>query len=145
ILNSQISSCHSFKKTPPEKKIILPSGDGMAIGFLLDPELPLALSIELHKKMRAFNSARPLEYRIGIRIGLGSGPIFTVSDINGMQNVWGPGIILARRVMDAGDSYHILLEGNIAEKLIALKDEYREIITQISCDFEIKHGQKIKL
>ncbi|MEP0824643.1 MAG: hypothetical protein HRF40_04090 [Nitrososphaera sp.] len=145
ILNSMIGSCHSFKKTAAEKKIILPSGDGMAIGFLLDPELPLALSIELHKKIRAFNSTRPLEDRIEVRIGLGSGPIFTVSDINGMQNVWGPGIILARRVMDAGDSYHILLEGNIAEKLIALKDEYRETIRQISCDFEIKHGQKIRL
>lgn len=145
ILNSLISSCNAFKKTSPEKKIILPAGDGMAIGFLMDPELPLTLSIELHKKMRAFNSMRPPEDRIGVRIGLGSGPIFTVSDINGMQNVWGPGIILARRVMDVGDSYHILLEGNIAEELIALKDEYREIIRQVSCDFETKHGQKIKL
>lgn len=145
ILNSLIGSCDSFKKIPPEKKIILPSGDGMAIGFLLDPELPLALSIELHKKMRAFNSTRPPEDRIEIRIGLGSGPIFTVSDISGMQNAWGPGIILAKRVMDAGDSCHILLDGNIAEELIALKEEYRKIIRQISYDFEIKHGQRIKL
>lgn len=144
-LNSLISSCNSFRKVPPEQKIILPAGDGMAIGFLVDPELPLNLSIELHKKVHAFNNERPPEDRIGIRIGLGSGPIFTVSDINGMQNVWGPGIILARRVMDAGDNFHILLEGNIAEELIALKDEYRAIIRQLSCDFEIKHGQKIKL
>ncbi|HEX5976254.1 MAG TPA: hypothetical protein VFY68_03200, partial [Nitrososphaeraceae archaeon] len=60
------------------------------------------------------------------------------------QNVWGPGIIIARRVMDLGDNMHILLADPLASQLIALKDEYRMVINPIS-NYEIKHGQTITL
>jgi KaiC/GvpD/RAD55 family RecA-like ATPase/class 3 adenylate cyclase len=143
-LNRLLASCEAFK-TSTGKKIILPTGDGMAIGFLLKPELPLELSIQLHKSIRSYNRGTSDEDKIGVRIGLGSGPVFTVTDMNNIQNVWGPGIILARRVMDAGDNGHILLAENLAGELIALKDEYREIIKPICQAYEIKHGQKIKL
>lgn len=144
VLNRLIASCDAFK-APKEKKITLPSGDGMAIGFLLNQELPLELSIQLHRKLHVYNRAKPPEDAIGVRIGLGSGPVFIVSDINNNQNVWGPGIVLARRVMDAGDSGHILLTSKLAEELTALKDEYRSVIKPISDVYEIKHGQKIGL
>jgi KaiC/GvpD/RAD55 family RecA-like ATPase/class 3 adenylate cyclase len=144
VLNRLIASCDAFK-APKEKKIILPTGDGMAIGFLLNQELPLELSIQLHRKLLVYNRAKPSEDAIGVRIGLGSGPVFIVSDINNNQNVWGPGIVLTRRVMDAGDSGHILLTSKLAEELTALKDEYRSIIKPISDVYEIKHGQKIGL
>ena len=68
---------------------------------------------------------------LGVHIGLGSGPVFIVNDIKGNQNVWGPGIILARRVMDIGDNSHILLSGTMAEPLIALKDEYKMMLKPI--------------
>lgn len=145
-LNRFIGECEAFKKTPAGKKLVLPAGDGMAIGFLLNPELPLELAIQLHRKLAQYNrDRRSQEDRVQVRIGLGSGPIFTVSDLTDAQNVWGPGIILARRVMDAGDEGHILLAGNIAEDLIALKDEYRSFIRLISDSYDIKHGQKIRL
>jgi len=144
-LNELLASCVAFKKSPKEKRLILPTGDGMAVGFLLNPELALELSIELHQKLRMFNNRKPADDQIGIRIGLASGLVFAVTDMNNMQNVWGPGIILARRVMDVGDDGHILLADNLAERLIPLKDEYRRIIKPISDSFEIKHGQKIKL
>jgi KaiC/GvpD/RAD55 family RecA-like ATPase len=143
-LNKIISSCEAFKKIPKDKRIILPTGDGMAIGFLQSPVAPLELSIELHRKLRAHNRGM-VEDLIGVRIGLGSGVVFTVTDMNNIQNVWGPGIILARRVMDAGDNGHILLADKLAEELIALKDEYRSIIRLVSELYEIKHGQKINL
>ncbi|HZB99123.1 MAG TPA: ATPase domain-containing protein [Nitrososphaeraceae archaeon] len=143
ILNELIHSCDSFRKTPSGKKIILPTGDGMAIGFLSNPEAPLELSIQLHRKMQAYN--QDVEDPIGVRIGLGSGPVFTVSDLNNIQNIWGPGIILARRVMDAGDNGHILIAEKLAEELISLKDEYRNVVGLISDKYRLKHGQKIKL
>jgi hypothetical protein len=81
----------------------------------------------------------------GIRIGLSSGAVFIVNDIKGNQNVWGPGIIiLARRVMDIGDNMHILISENMADSLIALRDEYRAIIKAIG-EYSIKHSQTIKL
>jgi KaiC/GvpD/RAD55 family RecA-like ATPase/class 3 adenylate cyclase len=143
ILNELIHSCDSFRKTPSGKKIILPTGDGMAIGFLSNPEAPLDLSIQLHLKMHAYN--HNVEDPIGVRIGLGSGPVFTVSDLNNIQNIWGPGIILARRVMDAGDNGHILIAEKLAEELVSLKDEYRNVVNLISENYRLKHGQKIKL
>jgi KaiC/GvpD/RAD55 family RecA-like ATPase/class 3 adenylate cyclase len=145
ILNMLLDSCEALKKAAKSKRIILPTGDGMAIGFILNPELPLELSIQLHKNLRAYNRGKRFEDQVGVRIGLGSGPVYTVTDFNNVQNVWGPGIVLARRVMDAGDNGHILLAEKLAEELIALNDEYRRIIKPISPDFEIKHGQKIRL
>lgn len=143
-LNKLIAFCDAFKAASG-KRILLPTGDGMAIGFLLNPELPMELSMQLHRQLRAYNNGRSEEDKIGVRIGLGSGPVFAVTDMNNIQNVWGPGIILARRVMDAGDNGHILLADKLADELIALKDEYRSMIKPICQVYEIKHGQKITL
>ena len=144
-LNNLINSCDAFKKIT-EKKIILPTGDGMAIGFMLNPELPLQLSIQLHKELDRYNHSKKTseEDILGVRIGLATGPVFIVSDINNNQNIWGPGIILARRVMDLGDSGHILIADILAEQLIALKDEYRVMINPVG-NYQIKHGQTVKM
>ena len=144
-LNLRIKSCEAFKAITRTDKIVLPTGDGMAIGFLINPELPLQLSIQLHHKLAEFNAKVPPDEALGVRIGLSSGPVFVVSDINNNQNVWGPGIILARRVMDLGDSGHILLADNIAETLRNLKDEYRTSIRLLGSEYRIKHGQSLKL
>jgi GTPase SAR1 family protein len=189
VLNSLILSCVAFAKTK-EAKIVLPTGDGMAIGFYTNPESPLKLSMELHRKLIEYNNNNhrkndsmdiakrdgnngnhvnnnnssssssssglppPLhgsviddeekKQGLGIRIGLSSGAVFIVNDIKGNQNVWGPGIILARRVMDVGDNMHILISENMADSLIALRDEYRAVIKAIG-EYSIKHGQMIKL
>ena len=144
-LNEIIHSCDSFRNTPAGKRIILPTGDGMVIGFLSNPEIPLELSIQLHQKIYEYNQNKYDADPLGVRIGLGSGPVFTVSDLNNVQNIWGPGIILARRVMDAGDNGHILIAEKLAEELISLKEENRKVINLISDKYKIKHGQEIKL
>jgi KaiC/GvpD/RAD55 family RecA-like ATPase len=144
ILNKIIGSCESYFRTPRDRKIVLPTGDGMAIGFLLSPESPFQLSTEVHRKLRIYNRGKSIEDIIGVRIGLSSGPVFIVNDIDNNQNVWGPGIILARRVMDIGDNFHILLADRLAEELVGLKDEYRTTIKYV-LDYQIKHGQRIKI
>ena len=143
ILNKLIGLCDVFAKAK-EKKIVLPTGDGMAIGFFMNPESPLQLAMQLHSKLSIYNRGKSDGDILGVRIGLGSGPVFIVNDINGNQNVWGPGIILARRVMDIGDNLHILLSSNIAESLIALKDEYKTMLKPIG-DYQIKHGQTLHI
>jgi KaiC/GvpD/RAD55 family RecA-like ATPase len=142
VLNNLIMSCSAYNLE--EKKIILPTGDGMVIGFLLNPELSLKLGIQLHQKLRTYNRGKGERDRIKVRIGLSAGPVFSVSDIRNNQNFWGPGIILARRVMDIGGEGHILLSESLAKALLALKDEYRPIINYIG-DYPIKHGQVLTL
>jgi archaellum biogenesis ATPase FlaH len=162
MLNKLIASCDAYAKNK-ESKIILPTGDGMAIGFFTNIESPLMLSIQLHSKVREYNRNRTdsveravggandnaveddkKSEKLGIRIGLGSGPIFIVNDLKGNQNVWGPGIILARRVMDVGDDMHILLSGDMAQTLVALRDQNKEIIKHIG-EYQIKHGLIVKV
>jgi archaellum biogenesis ATPase FlaH len=143
-LNEFISSCNSFRKISDDLKIILPAGDGMAIGYENNPELPYKLSVELHRFLRKYNKRMAYDNQIKVRIGLSSGPIFTVYDISNRLNVWGPGIIMARRVMDLGDSWHILITENFAMQLMPLYEEYRNNIKLIG-SYEIKHGEKINV
>jgi archaellum biogenesis ATPase FlaH/class 3 adenylate cyclase len=142
ILNKLISSCSSFKQERCKK--VLPTGDGMAIGFTTDPKLPLELSIELQNKLKTYNSSIERDMTVKVRIGIGSGHVFLVNDLNDNQNIWGPGIILARRVMDLGDDGHILLEGELTNTLLIIDDKYREMIHYIG-DYKIKHNQMIKV
>ncbi len=143
-LNEFISSCNSFRKISDDSKIILPAGDGMAIGYENNPELPYKLSVELHSFLRKYNKRMETDNKIKVRIGLSSGPVFTVYDISNRLNVWGPGIIMARRVMDLGDSWHILITENFAMQLKPLYEEYRNNIRFIG-SYEIKHGEKINV
>jgi len=138
-----VKSCAAFKSD--DLKIHLPTGDGMVIGFILNPQLPLELGTQLHRKLRLYNRSKESpDDLIGVRIGLSSGPVFAVNDVKNNQNFWGPGIILARRVMEMGDNWHILIADVLAEKLIPLRGEYKKIIKSIG-SYHIKHGQEIRL
>jgi hypothetical protein len=145
-LNDLIASCDAFKDFEDNNKIILPTGDGMVIGYMINPELPLQLSIQLHQKLKEYNVKKTNNKNdiIGVRIGLSSGPVFKVNDIKNNPNYWGPGIIYARRVMDIGNVGHILMDAHLAKSLIPLKEEYDKIIKPIG-RFRIKHGIGIDL
>jgi hypothetical protein len=124
--------------------LVLPTGDGMAIGFLQGPELPLKLAIELHQKLDQYNRGKIPSETVRIRIGMHAGNVFVVNDVLGNKNVWGPGIIIARRVMDLGDDGHILVSTRMAEDLRELSDDYKGIIKPVH-DYSIKHGQALLL
>lgn len=140
ILNKSISECDAFKSTSRDSMLVLPSGDGMAIGFLQGPELPLKLAIQIQHKLAVYNKSKISSEIIQVRIGIHNGNVFTVNDVLGNRNVWGPGIIMARRVMDIGDAGHILLSRRTAEDLREFSDEYKMMIKPVH-DFIIKHNQ----
>lgn len=143
-LNDMIGHCETFKKASDKR--VLPTGDGMAIGFMLSPESPLQLGIDLHHALKKYNTHTNKDDGsfLDVRIGLASGSVFIVNDVNSNQNIWGPGIIFARRVMDVGDGGHILLAGPLAESLLTLDDKYRGMINLLG-DYQVKHGQIIKI
>jgi len=141
-LTSMIMSCDAFKKTDPNLMLYLPTGDGMAIGFLSGPELPLMLAVELHKRLREYNIGKFPEEILRIRIGIGDGPVYIVKSMSDSNNLWGPGILLARSIMDLGDDDHILLSPLTAEALRELSDEYRELIRPVH-DYKMKDGNTI--
>jgi len=142
VLNQCIKECGAYKNTPHENVLTLPTGDGMCLGFMQDPQLPLLLASQLHEKLNKYNMGKIPSEIVKVRIGLHSGNCFIVNDIQGNKGVWGPGIILCRRVMDFGDDGHILLTSRLAEDLYELSDEYKQYIKPVH-DFTIKHGQTI--
>jgi TolB-like protein/Tfp pilus assembly protein PilF len=92
------------------KLIRLPVGDGMALVFFDSPEAPVRCAIEISKKLKEYPHLK-------LRMGIHSGPINEVRDVNDSANVAGAGINLAQRVMDCGDDRHILLSKRVAEDL----------------------------
>ena len=140
VLNNSIAQCTTYQNTSEKEKIVFPTGDGMWMAFLDGLEKPINLALELHQKLKKYNSEQGKNEEILVRIGCHSGDVFFVNDLNGTVNLWGSGIIMARRVMDAGDAGHILITSTMAENLIELSDEYRKIIHPIH-DFKIKHGE----
>jgi TolB-like protein len=90
--------------------IRLPVGDGMALVFFDSPEAPVRCAIEISKTLKACPQLK-------LRMGIHSGPINEVRDVNDSANVAGAGINLAQRVMDCGDDGHILLSKRVAEDL----------------------------
>src|SRR5215467_6093527 len=92
------------------KLIRLPVGDGMALVFFDSPEAPVRCAIEISQKLKEHPQLK-------LRMGIHSGPINEVRDVNDRTNVAGAGINLARRVMDCGDGGHILLSKRVAEDL----------------------------
>lgn len=131
VLNDLISRTESFKQQDPKSLVILPSGDGYAIGFDDTIESPLRLAIQLHKLLNEYNQSKLPKDRVYIRSGIESGIGYFMKDLNGNNTVWGPGIIMARRVMDLGEKMHILTTEGIAKVLGRLTPEYKAIMHPI--------------
>ena len=144
VLNDCMKECDAYKNTPKDSIVTLPTGDGMCLGFKQGPELPLLLASQLHEKLNKYNAGKIPTETVRVRIGLHSGNCFVVNDLRGQENVWGPGIIMCRRVMDFGDDSHILMTPRLAEDLIELSDDYKQYIHPVH-DFTIKHGTTILL
>src|ERR1700757_2793049 len=88
--------------------IKIPTGDGMALVFYKSPEEPVECALEI---------SRPLKEHRQLRMGVHSGPVSGVIDVNGQANLAGAGLNMAQRVMDCGDAGHILLSKRVAQSL----------------------------
>lgn len=135
-----------LQHNPNKINFILPTGDGMAIEFKLDEvEAPLNYAIELQEYLDKYNAGHEKD-PIDVRIGIAFGFVQDYNDYAKKPNIWGPGIIMARRVMDLGQSRHILLDKSTADDLYGLAPEkYKNIIKNFEEEYEIKHGNTIQL
>src|SRR3954468_13471805 len=90
--------------------ITIPTGDGITLVFYHSPEAPVECALEIS---RALKEHPELQLRMGIH----SGPVSGVIDVNGQANLAGAGLNMAQRVMDCGDAGHILLSKRVADDL----------------------------
>jgi TolB-like protein/Tfp pilus assembly protein PilF len=108
----------------------------MALLFFQSPEEPVRCALEISRTLQGHP-------QIQLRMGVHSGPVNQVSDVNDKTNIAGPGINVAQRVMDCGDAGHILLSGHIAEDLIQYRHWQPYLHDLGEC--EVKHGLKLHL
>ena len=119
-----------------DKLIRLPAGDGMALVFFNSPEAPVQCAIEITKKLKQHPQLK-------LRMGIHSGPVNEVQDVNGRANVAGAGINIAQRVMDCGDTGHILLSKRVAEDLTQSR-QWRPYLHDLG-DCAVKHSVPISI
>ena len=112
------------------KLIILPTGDGMALVFTGSVEDPVECALQISQRLRAQPS-------LPVRMGIHSGPVHHVADVNQRENIAGAGINIAQRVMDCGDAGHILLSKRVADDLAQYR-RWQPYLHELG-DFEVKH------
>src|ERR1700693_2399400 len=119
-----------------DELIRLPTGDGMALVFFRDAEAPVRCALELSRILNDYPSVQ-------LRMGIHSGPVYRVADINANRNVAGGGINIAQRVMDCGDAGHILVSREVAE-VIGQLSGWRPMLHDLG-EVEVKHGVRIHI
>src|ERR1700757_3608812 len=109
LLNEIVPNTAQFRSAEAANKLVrLPTGDGMMLAFFTSVDAPVRCAIEISRKLREHPE-------LPLRIGINSGPIDRVSDLNKRHNLTGAGINLARRVMDCADGGHILIARRVAD------------------------------
>ncbi|MGH9785461.1 MAG: protein kinase domain-containing protein, partial [Terriglobia bacterium] len=127
----------AYGRAHENKQIIsLPTGDGMALVFFQNLVAPVQCAIEVSRVLKT----RP---ELELRMGVHTGPVYRIADINTNRNVAGGGINLAQRVMDCGDSGHILLSKAVADVLGQLSEWSGHLTDWGEC--EVKHGVRVHL
>src|SRR5437762_799785 len=134
-LNHLVRKTPQFRKSDAAGKLIrIPAGDGMALVFFQTPEEPVQCAMEIAKTLKN----RP---NVRLRMGVHSGPVDQIKDVNDRTNVAGAGINIAQRVMSCGDAGHILVSKRVADDLA--QDRLWQPLLHDLGEIEVKHGAKL--
>ncbi len=134
-LNQIVRASEQFQRADSAGRLLkVATGDGMALVFYTSPEAPAQCAVEISRALKEHP-------RLQLRMGIHSGPVSGVVDVNERANVAGAGINMAQRVMDCGDAGHILLSKHVAEDLEEY-ERWRPLLHDLgTC--EVKHGLRV--
>src|SRR2546429_6597393 len=136
-LNQIVRSTECFRVAEASGKLNrVPTGDGMALLFFRSPEEPVRCALEISGALRDYPHIR-------LRMGVHSGPVNRITDVNDKTNFAGSGINVAQRVLDCGDAGHILLSAHLAEDLAQYRHWQPYLHDLGAC--EVKHGLRLHL
>ena len=136
-LNEIVRGTDEFQAAERAARLIkIPTGDGITLVFYHSPEAPVECALEISRVLKKHPELR-------LRMGIHSGPVSGVIDVNGKANVAGAGINIAQRIMACGDAGHILVSKHVAEDLEEY-DEWRPLLHELG-ECEVKHGVRVSL
>jgi TolB-like protein/Tfp pilus assembly protein PilF len=135
LLKDIVRDTSQFRSAEAANKLVrIPTGDGMVLAFFTNVDAPVRCALEISRKLREHPELK-------LRMGINSGPVDQVSDVNEQRNITGVGINMAQRLMDCGDAGHILLSRRVADDL-AQYSEWKSHLHELG-QLEVKHGAKI--
>ncbi len=135
LLNEVVRNTSQFRAAEAASKLVrLSTGDGIVLAFFTTVDVPVRCALEISRKLGEHPELK-------LRMGINSGPVDQVSDVNDQRNITGVGINMAQRVMDCGDAGHILLSRRVADDL-AQYSEWKSHLHELG-QLEVKHGAKI--
>jgi adenylate cyclase len=142
-LKKIVRGTEQFRLAEAEGKLLrLPTGDGGALVFRNTPEAPVLCALEITKALQKSPGSKE-KPQLRLRMGIHSGPVNAITDLNEQANIAGAGINVAQRVMDCGDAGHILLSRRVADDLKHYS-RWRPYLHEIG-ECKIKHGEIISL
>src|SRR5438445_3707486 len=136
-LNQLVRAFEQFQKAEAAGRLLkIANGDGMALVFYTSPEAPAHCAVEISRALKGHP-------RLQLRMGIHSGPVSGVVDVNNRPNLAGAGINIAQRVMNCGDAGHILVSKHVAEDLEEY-EKWRSLLHDLgSC--EVKHSVRVSV
>ena len=136
-LTQVVRNSDQYQKAEAADRLIkIPTGDGMALVFYTSPEAPAECAVEISGALKGHP-------RLQLRMGVHSGPVSGVIDVNGHANLAGAGLNMAQRVMSCGDAGHILLSKRVAEDLQEY-EHWRPLLHDLGV-CEVKHGTRVAI
>src|SRR5438552_11162825 len=134
-LTQIVRASQEFQRAEAASRLTrIPTGDGMALAFYTSPEAPAQCAVQISRALKEYPGLQ-------LRMGIHSGPVGGVVDVNERANLAGAGLNMAQRVMDCGDAGHILLSKHVAEDLEEY-EQWRPLLHDLgSC--EVKHGVRV--
>ena len=136
-LTQAVRTSEQFQNAEAAARLIkIPTGDGMALVFYKSPEEPVECALEVSRALKEHAN-------IELRMGVHSGPVSGVIDVNGHANLAGAGLNMAQRVMDCGDAGHILLSKRVADDL-GEYEHWRKLLHDLG-ECKVKHGTRVSI
>src|SRR5947208_1236751 len=134
-LTQAVRASEQFQNAETAGRLIkIPTGDGMALVFYKSPEEPVKCALEISRALKEHP-------KIELRMGVHSGPVSGVIDVNERANLAGAGLNMAQRVTDCGDAGHILLSKRVADDL-GEYEHWRPLLHDLG-ECEVKHGMRV--
>jgi TolB-like protein/class 3 adenylate cyclase len=136
-LNQIVRASEQFQRAEAASRLLkIPTGDGMALVFYTSPEAPAQCAMDISRALKEHQ-------RLQLRMGIHSGPVSGIVDVNERPNLAGAGINTAQRVMECGDAGHILLSKHVAEDLEEYQ-QWRPLLHDLGA-CEVKHGVRVSV
>src|SRR5215469_5454961 len=134
-LKEIVRGTEQFRLAEAEGELVrLPTGDGGALVFRNSPEAPVLCAMEISRELKNHPE-------LHVRMGIHSGPVNEITDLNAQANIAGAGINIAQRIMDCGDAGHILLSRHVGEDLEQYP-QWRTYLHDLG-ECEVKHGVRV--